>query len=364
MPKGKLPKDLETPQITPRENPRETPQVTIREKPREAPPQVTVREKPREAPPITIREKPRETPPITIREKPRETPPITIRERGKLPTAREMEDWVLVATQELGGEAQFKRIDAKVKELLAYVGVPKRELDRKIKHSTETTLNLKTSRGRTALRKRLLLERAPGKGRWRLTASGEVRATFRRQELLPDRSTIVREVNKLATDAGIKTDALAVLRDNNVPEEVLEKFLEQLVSAVSVLVDPDDPPKPTPHNLAVEKAAIRFIQNQKSEKGWHTTPPNNEGFDLYRTQSGRENGKKTTWCEVKGLSGKFTGVSLTRPEFKKAQECGDAYWLYIVEEAPTNPKLLKIQNPAGKVERFTYGHRWRNVAEK
>lgn len=287
--------------------------------------------------------------------------------KGKLPNVLEMECWVLVAIQELafqelGGEAQFKRIDAKVRELLAVAGVPERELDRKIKHSTETTLNLKTSRCRTALRKRLLLERAPGKGRWRLTASGEVRATFCRPDL-PIPLSITREVNKLATDAGIKTDALAVLRDNNVPEEVLEKFLEQLVSAVSVLVDPD-PPKPTPHNLAVEEAAIRFIRNQNNEKGWHTTPRNNEGFDLYRTQSGRKNGKITVWCEVKGLSGKFTGVSLTRPEFKKAQECGDAYWLYIVEEATTNPKLLKIQNPASKVERFTYGHRWRNVAEK
>ncbi len=299
----------------------------------------------------------REKPPLTIREKPRE--------KRKLPTVQEMENWVLIALQELGGEAPFKRIDAKVKELLASVGVPEVELDRGITHIRKTSANLKTSGCRTALKKSGHLERTPArKGRWRLTVSGEVRATFRRQELLPGRPPKPPEVNKLATDAGIKPDALEVLRDNNVPEEVLEKFLEQLVSAVSVRVDPDDQTKPTPHNLLVEKEAIRFIQNQNSEKGWHTTPPNNEGFDLYRTQSGRKNSKITVWCEVKGLSGKFTGVSLTRPEFKKAQECGDAYWLYIVEEATTNPKLLKIQNPAGKVERFTYGHRWRSVAEK
>ena len=302
--------------------------------------------------------KERKKPPPTIREKPRE--------KRKLPTVQEMEDWVLIALQELGCEAQFKRIDAKVKELLASVGVPEVELDRGITHIRKTSANLKTSGCRTALKKSGHLERTPArKGRWRLTVSGEVRATFRRQELLPGRPPKAREVNKLATDAGIKPDALEVLRDNNVPEEVLEKFLEQLVSAVSVPVDPDAPPKTQSNNLAVEKAAIDFIQSQNSEKGWHTTPTNNEGFDLYRTQSGRKNGKITAWCEVKSLSGKFTGISLTRPEFKKAQECGDAYWLYIVEEATTaNPKLLKIQNPAGKVERFTYGHRWRNVAEK
>lgn len=297
----------------------------------------------------TARETP---PPLTIREKPRE--------KQKLPTVQEMEDWVLVALQELGGEAQFKRIDAKVKELLASVGVPEVELDRGITHIRKTSANLKTSGCRTALKKSGLLERTPAKkGRWRLTASGEVRATFRRPELGLG-EPIAPRVNELATDARIKPDALAVLRDNNVPEEVLEKFLEQLLSVPPVPVIPD-PPTPPP-NPEVEKAAIQFIQ--KIEKGWHTTPPNNEGFDLYRTESGRKNGKKTVWCEIKSLSGKFAGVSLTRPEFKKGQECGDAYWLYIVEEARTNPKLLKIQNPAGKVERFTYGSRWRNVAEK
>lgn len=298
----------------------------------------------------TAREK---TPPLTIREKPRE--------KGKLPPARKMDNWVLVALQELGGEAQFRQIDAKVGELLASSGVLKKELNRKIKHTRKTSANLKTSGCRTELKKRGLLERTIAKkGRWRITASGETQANFwRTKKGLP--LPKAPEVNKLATDAGIKPDALAVLRDNNVPEEVLEKFLEQLLSSVPPVPVVPDPPTP-PHNLLVERKAIKFIQS--IEKGWHTTPPNNEGFDLYRTQSGRKNGKKTVWCEVKSLSGKFTGVSLTRPEFKKAQECGDAYWLYIVEEALDNPKLLKIQNPAGRVERFTYGINWGKVAEK
>lgn len=141
----------------------------------------------------------------------------------------------------------------------------------------------------------------------------------------------------------------------------MEQFLELLVSTPSVPVEPDTPTPPP--NLAVEKAAIKFIR--RIEKGWHTTRTNNPGFDLFQTDSGRKNGKITVWCEVKSLSGKFSGVSLTHTEFKKAQECGDAYWLYIVEEAQSaNPKLLKIQNPAGKAERFTYGQRWRGVAEK
>ena len=275
-----------------------------------------------------------------------------------VPAIKEMEDWVLVALQELGGEEKFSRIDSKVKELLESAGVPKRETNRRIKHIRGTSLNLKTSGCRTALEQNSLVSK-PTNGRWSLTASGETRANFVRRELglEPPKAPVV---NNLAREARIKPDALQVLRDNDVSEEVLEQFLELLVSASSV---PVEPPPTQPPNLAVEKAAIKFILS--IEKGWHTTRTNNPGFDLFQTESGRKNGKITVWCEVKSLSGKFSGVSLTHTEFEKAQECGDAYWLYIVEEAQSaNPKLLKIQNLAGKAERFTYGHRWRSVAEK
>lgn len=287
-----------------------------------------------------------------------------------VPAIKEMEDWVLIALQELGGEEKFSRIDSKVKELLESAGVPKRETSRRIKHNRGTSLNLKTSGCRTALEQNSLLSK-PTNGRWRLTASGETRANFVRGELgLGESKAPV--VNNLAREARIKPDALQVLRDNDVSEEVLERFLELLVAAPPVLVEPDAP-TPSP-NLAVEKAAIKFIR--RIEKGWHTTRTNNPGFDLFQTDSGRKNGKITVWCEVKSLSGRFDQnhpVSLTPTELEKAQECGDAYWIYIVEEAQSaNPKLLKIQNPAGKTKqrpngkalRFSYGHRWRSVAEK
>lgn len=278
----------------------------------------------------------------------------------KMPTVKEAGDWVLVSLQDLGGEAKFGFIDYRVMKLLADWGVPEVELDRKIKHTRTTSLGLKTSAARTELRKSGLLEYA--KGHWRLTASGETRANFRRQELGLGRPK-APVVNNLARDAGIKTDALQVLRDNDVSEEVLEKFLELLVAGNSVRPVPS-PITPSP-NLKVEKAAIDFIRSVEKEKGWHTTRTNNPGFDLYQTESGRRNGKVTVWCEVKSLSGRFSSVSLTHTEFEKAQECGDAYWLYIVENAQSaKPTLLRIQNPAGKAERFTYGSRWRNGAEK
>lgn len=133
---------------------------------------------------------------------PKKKPPVV----RDVPPAKEMEDWVLVALQDLWGKAHFKRIDAKVKELLKSRGVPEKKLSRKVKHTRVTSLSLKTSAVRTELKKRGLLE-IPAKGRhWQLTASGETRANFVRRELglEPPKAPVV---NNLAREARIKPDA-------------------------------------------------------------------------------------------------------------------------------------------------------------
>jgi hypothetical protein len=33
-----------------------------------------------------------------------------------------------------------------------------------------------------------------------------------------------------------------------------------------------------------------------------------------------------------------------------AQRLGEAYWLYVVEDALTDPRLHRIQNPAGRYQ--------------
>ena len=43
-------------------------------------------------------------------------------------------------------------------------------------------------------------------------------------------------------------------------------------------------------------------------------------------------------------------VALTEHEWLKAKQLGDSYWLYVVENAVTNPTLWIIQNPAEKLE--------------
>ncbi len=43
-------------------------------------------------------------------------------------------------------------------------------------------------------------------------------------------------------------------------------------------------------------------------------------------------------------------IALTEHEWLKAKQLGDSYWLYVVENAVTNPTLWLIQNPAEKLE--------------
>jgi hypothetical protein len=51
--------------------------------------------------------------------------------------------------------------------------------------------------------------------------------------------------------------------------------------------------------------------------------------------------------EVKGRAQRDLEVSLTVNEWRKAQQLGDSYWLYVVWGCKTpNPELLMIPNPA------------------
>jgi hypothetical protein len=57
-------------------------------------------------------------------------------------------------------------------------------------------------------------------------------------------------------------------------------------------------------------------------------------------------------------------VGLSHTQFDHAREQGDAYWLYVVENAtdPAKARVLKIQNPAGLARTFTFDHGWSQIA--
>ncbi len=112
--------------------------------------------------------------------------------------------------------------------------------------------------------------------------------------------------------------------------------------------------------MALERKAIDLILAH--EPRWQRTNTHNPGFDLFQTG---EDGKPKKWCEVKAMTGNLydrpVGVSCT--QFERAQEHGEAYWLYVVEHAGADSAhIVRIQDSAGKARTFTFDHGWRSIA--
>ena len=114
----------------------------------------------------------------------------------------------------------------------------------------------------------------------------------------------------------------------------------------------------------LEEKAIALILAR--EPAWRRTATGNPGFDLFRTRDGSANDTRTAWCEVKAMSGTLdrNPVGLSRTQFDFARQHGAAFWLYIVERAgQDDARILRIQDPAGKAQTFTFDRGWRQVAE-
>ena len=275
--------------------------------------------------------------PPTAREK---TP-----EKVKLPTAKGMEVQILAALQELNGVARYTDIDARVKENLKRLA-PGYPFDDPSQSFYETTFANKCAQARRALRKQGFLARGGKKGHWRFSHIPPVK---------PPKAPAPSKVQRFAEDA------IKRLEKQRVPPAVIKSLRELLLE-----FEMDGPEaQPSDHdNREVEAKAIAFILDLEKNKGWQRPDnPNNPGFDLYQTD---RRGRVNLWCEVKSLSGKFSSVSLTHTEFKEALKRGKRYWLYIVENVGSDDVvLIKINDPAGKAERFTYRHpAWQRAAEE
>lgn len=113
--------------------------------------------------------------------------------------------------------------------------------------------------------------------------------------------------------------------------------------------------------MALEEKAIIHILSHDPELA--RTPTNNPGFDLF--ESGAD-GSPVRWIEVKAMTGNLMNrpVGLSRTQFECAREHGDSYWLYVVEQVGDDSiRIVKIQDPAGKAQTFTFDHGWVAIAK-
>ncbi len=92
---------------------------------------------------------------------------------------------------------------------------------------------------------------------------------------------------------------------------------------------------------AVEEAAMRVSLAYELAQG-------REALDVSRENLGYDIRSGSRYIEVKGRAG-VGPVVLTPNEWISARRLGHQYWLYIVTEALTQPRLYLIQNPAAKL---------------
>lgn len=103
----------------------------------------------------------------------------------------------------------------------------------------------------------------------------------------------------------------------------------------------------------VEAFAMTWVMDHERQRGWEPEDVSKNydgsGFDIRSVGPIHPQTEisPVRRIEVKGRAQGNQEVSLTSNEWRKAQQLGDSYWLYVVWGCKTSePQLLKIQNPA------------------
>jgi len=115
----------------------------------------------------------------------------------------------------------------------------------------------------------------------------------------------------------------------------------------------------------IDEAGVRRVLTHELASGRtpKEMPHKNPGYDI---ESRDANGKVVRYIEVKSFSGewRYTYAVLSRPQFNKARDLGDLFWLYVVERAESDDSVMyRIQNPAMHANHFMFDDGWRATAE-
>jgi len=158
------------------------------------------------------------------------------------------------------------------------------------------------------------------------------------------RLVIQQEEEQLKTLLRERQEKLAELQ-----KERHLRALDPELIAVAVIV-----PKPSLAQAAseeeakrtVEQAGMAFVLDYERQQGRDPLDVSREyrGYDILSAGE-----RETRYIEVKAFA--TTGaVELTPHEWQIARRLQDAYWLYVVENVLTEPRLYTIQNPAGSLK--------------
>ncbi|MCS7225149.1 MAG: helicase-related protein [Armatimonadetes bacterium] len=131
-------------------------------------------------------------------------------------------------------------------------------------------------------------------------------------------------------------------------EERTLTVLEPELQAVALIlprsaVTPETPVQKDEGSLKkqIEDAGLRFVMDYERKEGRQPTDVSKEfrGYDIISVSP-----TETRYIEVKSFATTGT-VEMTAHEWQMAERLGDRYWLYVVENALTEPTLHLIQKP-------------------
>lgn len=120
-------------------------------------------------------------------------------------------------------------------------------------------------------------------------------------------------------------------------------------------------------NLATEVLARDFVCKYERARGRipEQKAQTHPGWDI---ESIIPSSGEIRYIEVKGLSGNWnkSGVSLSKMQFSNAQDLGNQYWLYVVENVydPEHANVYPIQSPSSQIHSFMFDHKWRVVVSE
>jgi hypothetical protein len=179
---------------------------------------------------------------------------------------------------------------------------------------------------------------------------------FRSGELAETRSDLARRARQGDRSAADELEEIrrwqTALETEKVEALIYEQRKPDLLDivkferiAISIVVPDPSPEARDTYDKNIEAIAMRIARNFEIDnyhaRVFDVSAPNlARGYDL---ESHRANGEKVV-IEVKGRSGRGP-VHLTDNEWPTAANIRDKYWLYVVVDCATDPKLYRVRDP-------------------
>jgi hypothetical protein len=104
----------------------------------------------------------------------------------------------------------------------------------------------------------------------------------------------------------------------------------------------------------IERIAMESVMAHERARGFEPEDVSRlgdgSGFDIRSVGPASTDGvREVRRIEVKGRAGTGESVMLTPNEWLQARRHGEAYWLYVVWDCATQPRLVTVQDPATRL---------------